>query len=156
MLAPTKATPAWRMPWLPMVRSSADARNQAAANDLPASTTASTATSATTSTAPNGPETLVPDEALAAALDDDGDFGPDLNGLDLTPAMQSLLTGALRIGELRGREQGITEGYRDGYEDGVKGEFLAGVTCGTLIGAVLVGCALAISQWQGSLADMWP
>lgn len=85
---------------------------------------------------PLGAETQVPPEALDAA-----------QGIPLDDQLQTLMTGALRMGEARAQGQAYLQGYRDG----VRGEWWWGFTCGATAiavgGLVLAIVVAAVTRW---------
>lgn len=83
-----------------------------------------------------GPETHIPDDALAAS-----------KGLPLDDQLQTLLAGAVRLGESTERSRA----YNAGYADGRRGEWWWGVVCGATASALLITSAFGAGYHWGLL-----
>lgn len=91
-----------------------------------------------------GPDTQIPPEALQACQASD----PNAGTLPLSPDLQSLLAGAVRLGETVAEQRS----YEAGYADGARGQWRWGALCGALGVLVLMLLAIAAGAASGVLS----
>lgn len=90
---------------------------------------------------PAGPDTEVPDELLARCVQ----CGANTGALAITPDMQTMLAGAVALGETVADNRA----YMDGYVAGTRGEWLWGAVCGALGMALLLLSGMQLGYlWQ--------